>query len=493
MSTSPATAIQPVNAVTLEAVQTLDAQMVQVARHDPDTFMEYVLRDEATGQAITQSSVQSAWHRLAAEHDRLVVWSHIESGKSSQLTVGRTLWVLGNHPNARICIVSNTHEQSGKLVRTISKYIENSSELKRVFPKLARDPKSPWTGHQLFIQRSTTAKDPSVTATGVHGNVLGSRYDYLILDDVLDYENTRTQALRDDLWNWYHATLSGRLTTNARVIVVGTAYHPDDFLHKLARSAGWKAFRFPALFDDGSPRWPDRWPPHRLQKKREELGPLEFARQMMCVARDDAESRFKKEWIDRCIRRGAGKFLCRALAVLPPGIKTYTGVDLAVQRHSAADSTCLFTIAVHPNGDREVLNIEAGKWTGPEIVGRLHDNHRRFFSIIRVENNAAQDFILQWAKQVGNIPIVPHTTGRNKANPEFGVESIATEMANGKWIIPSGDGALHPEVMSWVTEMLYYDPMGHTGDRLMASWFAREQARVGALRVERTFIDVTSR
>jgi len=488
------TSLQPSDATTLEAVQTLDQKQVEIARHDADTFMEYVLRDESTGHAITQSPVQSDWHHKAEEHDRLLIWSHIESGKTQQISIGRTLWTLGRNPNARVCIVSNTHEQAGKIVRTIAKYIESSSELRRVFPKLMPDKGSPWTGHQLFVQRPTVAKDPSVQATGIHGNITGARIDYLILDDMLDYENTRTPAGREDLWNWYHATLSGRLTSKARVIVVGTAYHPDDFLHRLARSPGWSAFRYPALHEDGvTPRWPDRWPPERLARKKVELGPLEFARQMMCVARDDSESRFKKEWVDRCLERGRGKFLCRALAALPPGIRTYTGVDLAVQRHSSADLTVLFTIAVHPNGDREVLNIESGKWTGPEIVGRMLDNHRRFFSIVRVENNAAQDFILQFARNVSAIPLQAHTTGRNKANPEFGVESIATEMANGKWIIPSGDGKLHPEVDRWITEMLYYDPAGHTGDRLMASWFAREGARTGSVQVQRVFLDTVSR
>lgn len=490
---APIDAITPADATTLEAVQTLDQKMIEVARHDADTFMEYVLRDESTGAAIQQSPVQSDWHKKADQHDRLLIWSHIESGKSSQISVGRTLWTIGREPNARIAIVSNTHEQAGKLVRTIAKYIENSSELRRVFPKLLKA--DPWTGHQLFVQRPTTAKDPSVQSTGIHGNITGARIDYLILDDMLDYENTRTAAMRDDLWNWYHATLSGRLTANARVIVIGTAYHPEDFLHRLATTAGWKAFRYPAVMDDGiTPRWPDRWPPSRLARKRQELGPLEYARQMLCVARDDAESRFKKEWIDRCLHRGAGKFMCRALAALPPGIRTYTGVDLAVQRHNASDSTVLFTIAVHPNGDREVLNIESGKWTGPEIVGRMLDNHRRFFSIVRVENNAAQDFILQFARGLSAIPLQAHTTGRNKANPEFGVESIATEMANGKWIIPSGAGSqLAPEVEKWIREMLYYDPMGHTGDRLMASWFAREGARVGSVQVQRVHLDTVSR
>ncbi len=69
------------------------------------------------------------------------------------------------------------------------------------------------------------------------------------------------------------------------------------------------------------------------------------------------------------------------------------------------------------------------------------------------------------------------TTGKNKAHPEFGVESLATELANNKWLIPNKGGVLHKELADWVAELLFYDPREHTGDRVMASWFAREGAR----------------
>jgi len=62
----------------------------------------------------------------------------------------------------------------------------------------------------------------------------------------------------------------------------------------------------------------------------------------------------------------------------------------------------------------------------------------------------------------------PFTTGRNKVHPEFGIESLAAEMAAGKWIIPNRDGKMHSEVEALINEMLYYDPKAHTGDRLMS-------------------------
>jgi hypothetical protein len=350
-----------------------------------------------------------------------------------------------------------------------------------VFPKLKKG--DIWSSTQLVVQRETVSKDPSVQACGIHGNITGARIDRLILDDVLDYENTRTEGLRQDLYDWYHATLAGRLTEKSKVWLVGTAYHPDDLLHRFAKHALWHARSFPIIDPDtGESSWPERWSMARIEKRREELGPLEFARQMMCQARDDGESRFQRQWIERCMARGrraGGSAFIPRIDTVPQGFKVYTGVDLAISRRKTSDNSCLFTIGIHPDGSREVLCVESGKWSGPEIVQRIVFTHQRYHSIIYVESNAAQEFIVQFTRRDHGIPVRSFTTlGQNKAHPEFGVESIAAEMASGKWIIPCDlDGRLHPDVSAWITEMLYYDPMGHTGDRLMASWIAREGGR----------------
>lgn len=471
----------------------LNKELVEAAREDIDAFACVVMRDEKTGLPLDQAPMHSAWHQLADEHDRLVLLAAIESGKSSQLSVTRTLWLLGKDPTLRIGIVSNTSGQSVKLLRTIKRYIESSAELHAVFPHL-RPSEDNWTNQSITVQRPIVSKDPSIQALGIHGNILGSRLDVLIGDDLLDVENTRTAASREDCFRWFQASCLSRLTAKARVLIIGTPFHPDDILHKLAVLPAWKAFRYPVLDNDGKPRWPERWPMERIQQRRAELGPLEFARQLLCIARSDEEARFKKQWIDVCLLRGAGKQLVYGIDKLPPGFKTYTGVDLAVQQKDASDSTCLFSIALHPNGDREVLNIETGKWGGPEIVSRIIETHRRYMSVCVVENNAAQDFIVQFARGQFAVPIRPFTTGRNKAHPEFGVESMAAEMAGRKWIIPSRGGqAAHPELHQWIQEMLFYQPSAHTGDRLMASWFAREGVRLGQQKVEQGYVNIMAR
>lgn len=471
----------------------LDEALVCRARVDINTFAEYVMRDEETGLPWSQAATHVAWHKALDDNDRMLIWAHIESGKTNQISIMRTLFELGQNPNLRFGILSNADRQAKKIVSSISTYIERSPELRRVFPNLL--PGDEWTDTTLRVKRQIVAKDPSIQSFSYGSkNIIGSRIDRLIIDDILNHENTRTPLMREQLWQWLQASALGRLTANARMRVVGTAFNPDDALHRFARMFGAaRALRFPAIDDvTGALRWPERWSASRLAEAKLRLGPLEFARQLLCIARDDGDARFKSEWIKIALERGKANQLAYALAQVPPGFRVFTGVDLAVQQHASADKTALVTIIVHPDGSREILEIQLGRWAGPQIVEKIIDVHQRFHSIVIVENNAAQDFILQFTKAAAAIPIKPFTTGRNKAHPEFGIESIAAELAGGKWIFPN-EGGISTEMDALIQGMLYYDAKSHTHDALMAMWFAREGARMATPRAEVGRLDLMRR
>lgn len=456
----------------------------ELARLDPSAFVEYVGRNEASGAPLRQAPLHREFQDLLTNNDRTVLWSAIEHGKSFQISVLRVLWELGRNPNLRVVLVSNTQKMAEKWIRAQQEYLtggkEGAEALREVFPNL--QPGKVWTGSAYKVVRQVVSKDFSVQAIGVHGALLGARTDLLILDDVLDYENTRTPEQRENLKRWVRATLFGRLTAGARVMCVGTAWTPDDLMHDLSVGDGWVAARFPAINEEtGEPAWPAQWPKERIEERAKLLGPVEAPRQLFCKGRSDAESRFREEWLRGCLVRGEGRRLAHALSAVPPGYRIVTGVDLGTRESKRSDRTVLFTIALHPDQTREVLGLESGQWEAPEIIRRILDVQRRYQSVVIVESNAAQDFIRQFLVSKRAIPIWPFQTGKNKHSPEWGVESLAVEMANTKWIIPARGGLpATPELDAWVKEMLFYDPNGHTGDRLMASWFAREGARMRA-------------
>lgn len=478
-----------------------------LARHDGAAFNAYVLRDETTGRPVANAPIHIALHRAIDQHPRLAVFAHIESGKSSSISIGRSLYELGRNRNLRILIVSNTGGQAVKIVRSIANYIEISPEFHRVFPNCRPD--EPWTHSGLTVHRDYIAKDPSIAATGVHGAVLGARIDLLILDDILDYENTRTPEQREDLARWYRATLAGRLTENARVIAVGTAWHPEDLMHMLAKTRLWHRERFPIQDKNGASTWPARWSLKRIADKREELGPIEAARQLDCIAVDDKTSRFQLDGIKKCLALGNGVDMRPdlmgddgKLLPLPEGAHVAVGVDLGFTKKARpGGAKTVFTATLfYADGTRQLLWIESGNFSGPEIVFKALDYHRRFGANVYVESNAAQRLILDFAldphyaellaKELGPgfdpglIPVMPFQTGMNKWHPTFGIESLATELLMTKWLIPNEDydpetnaGTAHAEVISLIRAMRSYDPNGHTPDHLMSLWFCREGGR----------------
>lgn len=482
----------------LEALSELRELHCIQARTDPAAFASFILKDEETGRPVQLEPMHWEWQQLITQHPRVVIFGAVESGKTQQISIARVVWELGRNPELRVLILSNTDGQAQKICKAIAKYIEKDPDVHAVFPELKPDKKAGWTGHALFVKREGMAKDPSVQSAGVHANVTGARIDLLVIDDILDYENSRSETQRKDLDHWLRSTLGGRLTRKSRMVAVGNPWHVKDQLHTWARNTKtYFTVKYPVLNDDGSTNYPDRWPLSRIKKFEEENGPIELARQLRCVARDDASSHFKQVWLDRCLERGMGRELIYGMDFIPNGCSIYTGVDLSTGKPHG-HRTVLFTILVHPNEDREVLDVEAGIWEGPEIVQKIKDVHHRFGGILIVENNAAQEYILQFTRKESAVPVEPFTTTKNAfRNYTFGVESIGAEMANGKWIIPCERAGQSPmvdkEVKQWMDELLDYTPDQHPGDSLMASYFAREGARRRKFKGGQRTLDVVRR
>ena len=213
-----------------------------------------------------------------------------------------------------------------------------------------------------------------------------------------------------------------------------------------------------------------------------------FAKFFMANPRSNDDAWCKDEWIEKCKRaaRDLGFFelvertrMVSATGQRPRGNPTFTGVDLAVSPNETSDDTCFFTFEVLQDGRRRILDIDVGKFDAAQIIRKCIEKHEKYDSVIRIESNAAQDYIRQITLQVDQlIPIKPHMTGRAKAHPEHGIPAGFAEMENGAWLIPNDRfGNVHPNVQRWIDECRYYTPAKHTGDCLMAWYFAREQAK----------------
>lgn len=462
----------------------LREEVLKRCREDFTMFAEYVGRGEEDDLPIVLTDKQCEWVAALEEYKRIVLWGHPESGRSTILAVLYVLWRLGRNPNLRVAIVGYAAEQPMKSLAAIKAYIEKSQALHEVFPHLA--PGGRWTTTRITIKRPRFSRDPSVQVMGATGTITGARLDLLICDDMLDYENVRNEQQRDTAMQRFRKRFLSRLTKTALVAFFANAWHRDDIAHRLERD-GWWARRYPVMDEDGNSTDPIRWPLSRIEEVRTKIlvDPAEFNRSMMCIPRDDTTARFKESWINYAYERGSDVACVPFLDEIPPGCAVIHAVDLAVSKKTSAARSVIVSGLVYPNGDRQLLAVRRGRWTGPEIVSNIVDVDRRYGGIMIVENVATQEYILQFADQEAPIALVPFTTGRNKLDPRFGVESLAVEMERGRWIFPiwtMGPGEQPVRVrdqglVALAAALLDYEPGEHTADEIMAMWIMREGAR----------------
>jgi hypothetical protein len=71
---------------------------------------------------------------------------------------------------------------------------------------------------------------------GVGGPIISKHYDVIILDDIIDEENARTEEQREKMRVWYYKSLLPCLEPYGEIHILGTRYHPYDLYHELLTS-----------------------------------------------------------------------------------------------------------------------------------------------------------------------------------------------------------------------------------------------------------------
>lgn len=467
------------------------------ARKHAEHFVSFAFRNERDGTKLTNADFHCDWHEMLRVHRQVVLRAPVEHGKTQHLGIGKPLHLLGDDPNTRIAIISNTIDMASKLVLSLRQHIEENPRVREVFPALKQSssPGDPWHTTALTVERDTISKDPSVQACGAYGAIVGSRLDVIILDDILDFENTRTPEQREKLIEWFETTVLTRATAGARIYVIGTPWHPEDLLHVLASREGFHSSVYSAVENPDDPPerwrpvWKAQWPLERLLERMRNTSEPVFLRKYLSRVRVDTAGRFRAAWIERMCELGRGRAFTDRAPKAQGNVRSlpcFTGVDLGVGSGIDSALTVIFTLAVMADGRLLICEVRSGRWTAPEIIDRLSDTQLRFGSQITVENNGAQRFLVQMAGE--RLKVQGAHTGMNKHDQEFGVESLAVEIRNGWWIMPSGSTGqdVPPEGRALISELLHYSPEAHTGDRVMAMWIARESARkYGAARTQR--------
>jgi hypothetical protein len=136
-----------------------------------------------------------------------------------------------------------------------------------------------WTDEWLEIHHGVEEMPITMLAMGVTGQIRGFnpddfRPDLIIIDDVLNEENTATLEQRKKL----EALLFGALLNSlapateaplAKAVFIQTPFHREDAIEKCMQDPQWHGLRFGILDDQGRSRWEARYPTEVVKKDKE--------------------------------------------------------------------------------------------------------------------------------------------------------------------------------------------------------------------------------
>jgi predicted phage terminase large subunit-like protein len=279
-------------------------------------------------------------------------------GKTELATKRFAAWYMGKHPEHDVAVASYSDtmaEDMGADTRAIL----SSKPFLQIFP-----------GFKL--RRGGTAKNNIQTDKGGRavfvgrgGALTGRGANLLLIDDLFkDHEEARSQAVRDQAWNWFTKVAMTRRMGKKLVVVTMTRWHSDDIIGRITdpenpqynaiEAAKWKIIRLPAIAEEDDPLgrepgevlWKERYDLDFMESQQR-LDPLGFAAlyQQRPTVADGVL--FRRENIRRY-----------AHADLPEDLRYYAASDHAVGTKQRNDPSCFILIGVSRNDDIYVIDCD---------------------------------------------------------------------------------------------------------------------------------------
>jgi hypothetical protein len=345
----------------------------------------------------------------------------------------------------------------------------------------------------------------------------GAHPDVIVLDDVLNDTNTMTQYQRDKGWRYFQGTV---MPMNAKqVIVIGTALHYDDLLHRLKPDKKkaplvvhgrrvrftWRKYRA-VNWDTREVLWSERHTIDELEGIRD-ADALLFSREYQNDPRDDASSLFPTDMTEPAI--AFGKLIPFAMPVIRPSSffaappeswprrymkDPYEFVvlsgDMALSSNAAADY-CVINVGSYnvKTQKRQLLWALRGRgWGFDEQVKAIRLACLLFPVDLGVmEHNTFQKWVhdetLKYPETAGRI--VGHNTGPEKQQLQEGVPGLAISLAQGLWTIAAGDKDALRYARTWQMEMQAFgwkdgklQGVGEHDDTVIAFWLLERAVRL---------------
>jgi len=321
-------------------------------------------------------------------------------GKTRIGTIGFCSWRAVNNPNTRILIVSDTDTHAVRFLGTIKAVLESHP---LILQNYGRVKGNKWTDHEITLRTRTdkTLTEATISAMGMYsGAVTTGHYNLIIADDLINFDNSRTEGQRERSKEWFKTTLLPTLLPGGEIHCLGTRYHYNDLWQMVMDDLGYDKRIQKAITDEGASLWEWHMPLHTVMVKgRKVKGLIEI--------RDGDENSggigsliFNLQYQNDVELLKEGRIFLydwfQFYETIPTGLRIYQGVDPAISQKDAADYFSLITIGLDTARNCYVLDIVREHLTFDkqvEMIKRKNDEWRP--DIVGIEKIAYQLALIQ--------------------------------------------------------------------------------------------------
>lgn len=331
-------------------------------------------------------------HRVErGELDRVIFLLPPRHSKSMSVSEFFPAWYLGKHPDRYI--IGASYGQA--LAQGFGLRVRN----------MIRDPIHTQIFPESCLSSDSSAKDHfGLTAGGQYfavgrGSATTGRgaHVFIVDDPVSDKVEATSEALRQQLHEWFSTVAYTRLQPENTIIICQTLWNEDDLAGWLMREHmddGWVVVKMPAIAkedtvdSDGLPwrkkgdaLWPEMWPVDKLERaqRMQTTEDWESLYQQECVS--DEGNCFKVSWLGLCkdeMRDESNPFVGN-------GLTKYIVVDPASSKKKGSDYTSMWVLGLGADECIYVLDMIRDKLTTPsQRWDALYGLHRKHKPISRV-------------------------------------------------------------------------------------------------------------
>jgi len=443
---------------------------------DPVAFMTDLL-------GLDCESFHQEWLKAFEDNKFTVLLAPRGHGKTT--TVGSyILWRIVKNRNIRILIVTINQDKANSMMTFVQENLSKNTKLIDLFGDFKGH--SNWSRDQIRVKSSSEVQrfynEPTLKVLGVSSKIISAHYDLIILDDITDNNNSKTEHQRGELEDWYNGPLVGTFLSNTKVINIGTKWHEDDIHSYLSKKSGFKTYRYQALLkepDENGNGAEVLWPEHlpydvnmikELNIKREkENKPLltEDSLTLEFIRRHQGEMHFQMQYQNEIMASGISKFKSEWLhkakekfiklgGIIPTNLKYYMGVDFGGE-DKKSDYFAVSVVGVNSDGDVYVIDnyrTHSSLHRQIEIIKSMDDKWHP--SRIGLEASAQQKIIVDdIIRDNPNLPIVPIKSSI--------VNDRDTRMDRMSLLFETGRIYLNPSLENLINELGMY-PLGAHDD-----------------------------